>query len=215
MEGRIPVNQDIAYPAPSASLILFDGKGGPTPKVLMGKRNRGMRFMPRVYVFPGGGVSKADIAAPVSVDEKPDALTHALDGVAFGTYLSAALRETEEETGLRRYRQSSLPLPLGVAVTPEESPIRFRTLFFLASLEDFTGTLRSNDEFVHLAWLDLEEAISLDLMDVTEFFLRHAMETWKNRQSGTNAALSGYPLFTYRNDRAVISYLENHPFSGA
>lgn len=207
MEGRIPVKQGIAHPAPSASLILFDGKGGPTPKVLMGKRDGGMRFMPSVYVFPGGRVSKADIAAPVSVDEKPDALTHVLDGVDFGTYLSAAIRETEEETGLRRYRYGSLPLPLGVAITPEESPIRFRTLFFLASIEDFRGTANPNDEFVHLAWFDLEEAISLDLMDVTEFFLRHALETWNKRQSDTNAPPRRYPLFTYRNDRADISYL--------
>ena len=40
-------------PADAATLIILD-REGPTPKVLMGRRHPNLKFMPNVFVFPGG-----------------------------------------------------------------------------------------------------------------------------------------------------------------
>ena len=48
-----------ARPVLSASLILIDGSGA-QPRVLMGKRHPGDRFMPDKFVFPGGCVAPDD-----------------------------------------------------------------------------------------------------------------------------------------------------------
>ena len=42
-------------PKDAATLILVD-RAGPVPKVLLGKRHHGHKFMPGKYVFPGGGL---------------------------------------------------------------------------------------------------------------------------------------------------------------
>ena len=46
-------------PRKAATLILID-RSGPEPKVLMGKRHAGHKFMPGKFVFPGGRVEPAD-----------------------------------------------------------------------------------------------------------------------------------------------------------
>jgi hypothetical protein len=40
-------------PVDAATLILMD-TSGKSPKILMGKRNPNLKFMPGKYVFPGG-----------------------------------------------------------------------------------------------------------------------------------------------------------------
>ena len=42
-------------PKDAATLILID-RSGKVPKVLLGKRHHGHKFMPGKFVFPGGGV---------------------------------------------------------------------------------------------------------------------------------------------------------------
>ena len=46
-------------PKDAATLILLD-RSGRVPKVLLGKRHHGHKFMPGKFVFPGGGLEPAD-----------------------------------------------------------------------------------------------------------------------------------------------------------
>src|SRR5207302_2898469 len=46
-------------PKDAATLILVD-RSGRVPKVLLGKRHHGHKFMPGKFVFPGGRVDPAD-----------------------------------------------------------------------------------------------------------------------------------------------------------
>ena len=46
-------------PRDAATLILVD-RSGDVPKVLLGKRHAGHKFMPGKFVFPGGRVEPAD-----------------------------------------------------------------------------------------------------------------------------------------------------------
>ena len=46
-------------PKDAATLIILD-RGGAEPKVLMGRRHAGHRFMPGKFVFPGGRIEPED-----------------------------------------------------------------------------------------------------------------------------------------------------------
>lgn len=85
----------------AAGLLLIRGTGREA-EVLMGRRSRASRFMPGVYVFPGGRVERAD--------GRPSGFAETMTSPPMGTdsatrrrltlFARAALRETFEETGL-------------------------------------------------------------------------------------------------------------------
>ena len=52
-------------PKDAATLILVD-RSGRVPKVLLGKRHHGHKFMPGKFVFPGGRVDPADQRMPIA-----------------------------------------------------------------------------------------------------------------------------------------------------
>jgi 8-oxo-dGTP pyrophosphatase MutT (NUDIX family) len=92
-------------PVDAATLIVIDRKGR-QPKVLMGKRHAGHRFMPGKFVFPGGRIEAPDRAMPVVGTLHPRAEQTLM---ARATRPSpqrsralalAAIRETFEETGI-------------------------------------------------------------------------------------------------------------------
>ena len=94
-------------PADAAGLVLLRGTGGAT-EVLMGRRNRKTRFMPDVYVFPGGRVDPADARASGFPEDLPGA-PRGLDRATrarLAAFARAALRETFEETGLLVAREA-------------------------------------------------------------------------------------------------------------
>ena len=92
-------------PRDAATLILIErGRGG--PRVLMGRRHDGHKFMPGKFVFPGGAVepgdrrmSAAGMLDPV-VEAKLLAETRRTSPEFARALALAALRETFEETGL-------------------------------------------------------------------------------------------------------------------
>jgi 8-oxo-dGTP pyrophosphatase MutT (NUDIX family) len=92
-------------PLDAATLIVID-RAGPAPRVLMGKRHAGHKFMPNKFVFPGGRCEKADAAIPVGSELLPDVEAALIARVTRGTAARArrlalaAIRETFEETGL-------------------------------------------------------------------------------------------------------------------
>ncbi len=168
MNDADPKSRTPAIPRSAASLILLrtDSVG---PRVLMGVRGAGARFMPERRVFPGGAVDAGDRAmAPLAGNLRPRCLArlHARTGepdLAPALPLTA-IRETFEETGLALGTPQALArLPDGAgeswtrfgapglapavsalrfvfrAITPRSYPIRFDARFFLADASAVVG----------------------------------------------------------------------------
>ena len=151
-------SHDNVRPRDASTLIIIDRSGG-VPKVLLGKRHHGHKFMPGKFVFPGGRMETNDRLMPVAAGLNP-AAEHLLmkemqrPSAAKARALAlAAIRETFEETGLLfGARLSDAPKsPTGPwsefaatgfypdlsalhfiarAVTPTRRPKRFDTRFF-------------------------------------------------------------------------------------
>lgn len=103
------VERDLGHPhvepRDAATLILID-RSDREPKVLLGRRHPHSKFMPGMFVFPGGRTEPLDRAMPAISELHPDAekklltrVTETPNAYARGFPL-AALRETAEETGL-------------------------------------------------------------------------------------------------------------------
>jgi 8-oxo-dGTP pyrophosphatase MutT (NUDIX family) len=151
-------------PVDAATLILVDDTGA-SPKILMGRRNPAMAFMPGKFVFPGGRVDPADrrltcagLPTQTCLARLARRVVRPSDARARALAL-AAIRETFEETGYligrpapgpatvlppewREFADAGLyPAPgaltfVARAITPPRRPRRFDTRFFAASLRD-------------------------------------------------------------------------------
>lgn len=92
-------------PRDAATLVLLD-RSKRKPKVLMGRRHPGHKFMPGVFVFPGGRVDPADremVAAGTLdplVERRLMARVQRPSLQRARAMALAAIRETFEETGL-------------------------------------------------------------------------------------------------------------------
>src|SRR5512144_2772283 len=89
-------------PRDAASLILLRGKGRDL-ELLAGRRPGHVRFMPGVWVFPGGAIDPEDLK-PWRVETGGEHLPSRLVRCA-----RAALRETWEEVGVLVGRQGAAP----------------------------------------------------------------------------------------------------------
>lgn len=151
-------------PKDASSLILVD-RSGKEPRVLMGRRHPSHKFMPDVFVFPGGRLERADRDMPVFGTLDPDSERRLMDkvqrpnvGRARGL-AAAAIREVYEETGLllgtRDAGAPEVPSPDWAAfaehgvfpnlealtffirvITPPRRPKRFDTRFFVADASE-------------------------------------------------------------------------------
>jgi 8-oxo-dGTP pyrophosphatase MutT (NUDIX family) len=148
-------------PKDAATLILID-RATKVPKVLLGRRHAGAKFMPDKFVFPGGRVEKSDRAAAIASPLDPAVEAHLMRRVQRPSahkaraLALAAIRETFEETGLLIGRHMETPpIPGGPdpfaetgiypdlaalrfvarAITPPKRPRRFDTRFFAADAE--------------------------------------------------------------------------------
>jgi len=92
-------------PADAATLIIIDRRGS-KPKVLMGKRHEGHKFMPGKFVFPGGRIEAGDRSMAAAGALHPRTEQALMARVTRPSVLRsralalAAIRETFEETGL-------------------------------------------------------------------------------------------------------------------
>ena len=146
-------------PKDAATMIVLD-RTGRKPRVLMGRRHPGHKFMPDKFVFPGGRVEPADrrmVAAGALDGICEDRLARfvARPSLTRGRALAmAAIRETFEETGMmfgaKGYGAPQVALEgpwtsfaehgvfpdleavrfVARAITPPRRPKRFDTRFF-------------------------------------------------------------------------------------
>ena len=89
----------------AATLILLD-RSDKVPKVLLGRRHAGHKFLPGRFVFPGGRVERSDGRMPVAtplhaaVEARLLKRVHRPSPAKARAFALAAIRETFEETGL-------------------------------------------------------------------------------------------------------------------
>lgn len=138
----------------------------------MVRRTLTARFMPGVWVFPGGAVDDADARAP-----------HSFGGDGPGAdWKVAALRELIEETGLWLTTDGTKSAPLAEDafdaveaseytldqdallyfsnwITPEALPIRFDTRFFLTVVDQDVQVVIDGEELIDFAWIVPREAL--------------------------------------------------------
>lgn len=206
MTERLVRRSRPAHPRDAASLVVLKGSRT-NPSVLLGRRRQDAKFVPGVYVFPGGRLDRADYRHGNAYRARADVLAklrrHCRHERKASALIWTAIRETWEETGLligqpghingakhselhEAYHDAGFKPDLqrisyvARAITPARSPIRFNTRFFLAHGSDTVGELHSSSELVDIGWKPVKEAIhELDLMGVTKFALRHALAYWR------------------------------------
>jgi 8-oxo-dGTP pyrophosphatase MutT (NUDIX family) len=187
----------LVRPRDAATLILVR-RDTATPRLLMGRRHGGHAFMPDKWVFPGGRIDRSDFRAPYATDVRPEVMAR-LEKTApharARALALAAVRETFEETGLllakpaptrtgagpwRDFMAQGAEADLAAldfvarAITPPYRPKRFDARFFMADAEALLSLKRLPDcgELDEIAWVDLDEALALDLPGITRFVIR-------------------------------------------
>jgi len=187
----------LVKPRDAATLIIVR-RDGAKPRLLMGRRHGGHDFMPDKWVFPGGRIDRADFRAPYESDLRPEVAArlektgapHRVRALAL-----TAIRETFEEAGLllakpapprpaagpwREFLEIGAAADLGAldfiarAITPPYRPKRFDARFFMADAEALLSLERRPDcgELDEIAWVDMDEALALDLPNITRFVLQ-------------------------------------------
>ena len=161
-------------PKPAASLVITRQKKN-NLYVLMGQRPKNSKFAPNVWVFPGGKVEKSDtLNKNIKLNKKilNDLKKLKSNNFLSSALVSAALRETYEETGLKLINQNLKDLwVLARAITPANQKIRFDTKFFVLEENNFTNKIKGNGELHNLGFINTREAIKLPLFDITHFLL--------------------------------------------
>ena len=161
-------------PKHAASLVITRQKKK-NLYVLMGQRPKNSKFAPNVWVFPGGKVEKSDkLNKDIKLNRKilTDLKKLKANNLLSSALISAALRETYEETGLKLINQNLEDLwVLARAITPANQKIRFDTKFFVLQENNFTNKIKGNGELYNLRFIDIRKAIKLPLFDITQFLL--------------------------------------------
>jgi 8-oxo-dGTP pyrophosphatase MutT (NUDIX family) len=113
----------------------------------MAKRSSGARFMPDVWVFPGGAVSDADLAECAEADDDGES-AHRL----------CAARELAEEVGVDLGADPELHA-WSRWITPEPAPIRFDTRFYVALSPAHVKPEPDDEEVVEVRWVSPRDAL--------------------------------------------------------
>jgi len=140
------VSAEASTPRPAATLVLLRRGGRHSSRgleVLLARRTQAARFMPGVWVFPGGSVDPAELAGH---DEEE-------------AHRICAARELAEEVGIELPEPNEL-LPWSRWVTPEPVPIRFDTRFYVALAPPHARPEPDAAEITEVAWIAPAEALA-------------------------------------------------------
>jgi len=182
-------------PRPAASIVLLRRGGKHADReleVLMLKRSASAKFMPNVWVFPGGAVE---------VD----------DGAEEAGYRACAVRELAEEAAIELPADEELVL-FSRWITPEVISTRFDAWFFLALAPAHTPPKADGTETVEAGWL--RPAAALDAHAAGEMAL--AFPTVRQLESLREFSTSEEALAAYRDGTVeailpkVIGNREDH-----
>jgi 8-oxo-dGTP pyrophosphatase MutT (NUDIX family) len=170
-----------AVPRPAASVVLLRRGGKHRDRaleVLLLKRTEEAKFMPGVWVFPGGAVDPGD-------------------GEEEAGYRACAVRELAEEAGIELAVEEELVL-FSRWITPEVISRRFDAWFFLALAPAHTPPKPDGIETTDAAWF--EPARALEAQAAGELTL--AFPTVKQLESLLPFKTSDEAMEAHRN-RAV------------
>lgn len=227
-DGAVREGQQLVRPRHAATLIIVR-RDAKKPRLLMGRRAGGHAFMPSKWVFPGGRVDRTDFTAPTASDLKPEthgklALTARHASPLLPRALAmAAIRETFEEAGLLLAKEAPArpgagpwrefldagaladltPLEfVARAITPPYRPRRFDARFFMAEADALLSLERRPDcgELDEIAWVDLDEALALDLPNITRFVVQEVAR--RLEEPGRPV-----PFMRFLNGRRVLDHL--------
>ena len=171
-------------------------------EVLMVQSPFTSRFMPGVWVFPGGAVDESDADPPSQFGPAPH-----------DDWRVAALRELIEETGIWLTSAGAIDRPLienafgDVAasdhtidpnaliyfsnwVTPKVFPIRFDTRFYLSHVENEVNGQVDGDELIDLAWVSPYDALENERKEEWDvaFPTRETLKLFSVESSAANLA---------------------------
>jgi len=124
-------------PRPAASLILLRRGGRHRDRaveVLLVRRSPDARFMPGVWVFPGGAIQEGE------------------------TGEACAVRELEEEARIGLGTDAAL-IAWSRWITPEVVPMRFDTHFYVALAPPHSSPRPDEAETTEVAWIAPREAL--------------------------------------------------------
>jgi 8-oxo-dGTP pyrophosphatase MutT (NUDIX family) len=130
-------------PRPAASVVLLRRGGKHADRaleVLLLKRTESAKFMPGVWVFPGGSVDDGD-------------------GEDVARFKTCAVRELEEEAGIALPADEELVL-FSRWITPEVVSRRFDAWFFLALAPAHTPPRPDGTETVEAGWFEPAAALT-------------------------------------------------------
>ena len=130
-----------AVPRPAATVIMLRRGGKHAERglqVLLVRRNPEARFMPGVWVFPGGAVD-------------------ASDGDGEEAHRAAAVRELAEEAGIELDPEELVAYSRWI--TPRVVPIRFDTRFYLALAPAHSPPRPDGSETIDAGWFRPQEAL--------------------------------------------------------
>jgi 8-oxo-dGTP pyrophosphatase MutT (NUDIX family) len=163
-------------PRPAASIVLLRRGGKHSQRaleVLLLKRSEEARFMPGVWVFPGGSLDEAD-------------------GPDEAGLRACALRELSEEAGIELSAGEEL-VPFSRWITPELIATRFDAWFFLALAPAHTPPQPDGVETTEARWFRPAEA--LEAQEAGELVISFPTRTqlrWLSEFRTSDEALAAY-----------------------
>lgn len=163
-------------PRPAASIVLLRRGGKHAQReleVLMLRRSEEAKFMPGVWVFPGGSLDEADGAEEAGLR-------------------ACAVRELAEEAGIELPAEEEL-VPFTRWITPEVVATRFDAWFFLALAPPHTPPQPDGVETTEARWFQPRAA--LEAQDAGELVLSFPTRTqlgWLAEFRTSDEALAAY-----------------------
>ena len=200
-------------PRHAASLLLADLGDPKGPRFLMGQRSGGHVFMAHRLVFPGGRVERGDaFSAPAQADRSDletikAELGTGTDDHRASAFVTCALRETREETGLVLEDGAFLtPIRyLARAITPPGQVRRFDTRFFLVGVDRERLRFSAADgELNDVGWFGTNDDAFERLHSITRSMMELARD--RLRDDPQLALPHDIPCFRMRDGRRVVEY---------